>query len=66
MIFRPLKVLQFYNTVGLSPSPRASMSFTPSLYIFSRGKALNSERTPRKWIYPPIIYQADKDDNKPS
>ena len=24
---------------------------------------LNSERTPKKWIYPPIIYQADKSNN---
>ena len=24
---------------------------------------LNSERTPRKWLYPPIIYQADKSNN---
>lgn len=27
---------------GLSPSPRASMSFTPSLYIFSHGEAFEA------------------------
>jgi len=27
---------------GISPSPRASMSFTPSLYIFSHGKAFEA------------------------
>ncbi|WP_227719062.1 DUF1492 domain-containing protein, partial [Streptococcus pneumoniae] len=27
---------------GLSPSPRTSMSFTPSLYIFSHGEAFEA------------------------
>ena len=26
---------------------------------------LNSERTPRKWLYSPIIYQADKSNKNP-